>query len=70
MFFVIDLYNLIQFKYNEQVGYCKKLEERGKAIIVRPTATNMEINRFEREKNKLKVIKSNEGVKIHKYYNK
>ena len=45
-------------KYNEQLDYCKKLEERGKAMIIRPTIS-MDINRFERDKNKLKAIYKN-----------
>jgi len=45
-------------KYNEQLDYCKKLEERGKAMIIRPTIS-MDINRFERDKNKLKAIYQN-----------
>ena len=45
-------------KYNEQLDYCKKLEGSGNAIIVRPTVS-MEINRFERDKNKLRAIYQN-----------
>ena len=45
-------------KYNEQLDFCKKLEESGKAIIIRPTV-NMNINRFERDKNKLNEIYQN-----------
>lgn len=45
-------------KYNEQLDYCKELEESGKAIIIRPTIS-MDINRFERDKNKLKAIYQN-----------
>lgn len=45
-------------KYNEQLDFCKKLEEYGKAIIIRPTIS-MDINRFERDKNKLKAIYQN-----------
>lgn len=42
-------------KYNEQLDYCKKLEDSGNAIILRPTV-DMNINRFERDKIKLKNI--------------
>lgn len=45
-------------KYNEQLDLCEKLENSGKAIIIRPTV-NMNINRFERDKNKLKEIYKN-----------
>lgn len=45
-------------KYNEQLDYCKKLEEEGKAMIVRPTIS-MDIDRFERDKNKLRDIYQN-----------
>ena len=45
-------------KYNEQLDYCKELEENGKAIIIRPTIS-MNIGRFERDKNKLKAIYQN-----------
>ena len=45
-------------KYNEQLDYCKKLEENGKAMIIRPTIS-MDINRFERDKTKLKAIYQN-----------
>lgn len=45
-------------KYNEQLDFCKKLEDNRKAIIIRPTVS-MEINRFERDKNKLKAIYQN-----------
>jgi predicted patatin/cPLA2 family phospholipase len=45
-------------KYNEQLDYCKELEENGKAIIIRPTIS-MDINRFERDKSKLKAIYQN-----------
>ena len=45
-------------KYNEQLDFCKQLEENGKAIIIRPTIS-MDINRFERDKNKLKAIYQN-----------
>jgi predicted patatin/cPLA2 family phospholipase len=45
-------------KYNEQLDFCKELEESGKAIIIRPTIS-MDINRFERDKNKLKAIYQN-----------
>ena len=45
-------------KYNEQLDYCKELEENGKAIIIRPTIS-MDISRFERDKNKLKAIYQN-----------
>lgn len=60
-------------KYNEQIDYCKKLEEEGKAMIIRPTI-NMDIDRFERDKNKLRDIYQNgydlimkDKVKILKY---
>lgn len=46
------------FKYNEQLDYCNELEENGKAIIIRPTIS-MDINRFERDKSKLKAIYQN-----------
>jgi predicted patatin/cPLA2 family phospholipase len=45
-------------KYNEQLDYCKKLEDCGKAIIIRPTIS-MNINRFEKDKNKLRAIYQN-----------
>jgi predicted patatin/cPLA2 family phospholipase len=45
-------------KYNNQLDYCKKLEEEGKAMIIRPTI-NMDIDRFERDKNKLRDIYQN-----------
>lgn len=45
-------------KYNEQLDFCKKLEKTEKAIVIRPTI-NMNINRFERDKNKLKAIYEN-----------
>jgi predicted patatin/cPLA2 family phospholipase len=45
-------------KYNKQLDYCKELEENGKAIIIRPTIS-MDINRFERDKRKLKAIYQN-----------
>ncbi len=45
-------------KYNEQLDYCNELEEKGKAIIIRPTIS-MNINRFERDKSKLKAIYQN-----------
>lgn len=45
-------------KYNQQLDYCKKLEEDGKAIIIRPTIS-MDINRFERDKSKLRAIYQN-----------
>ena len=45
-------------KYNEQLDYCKELEEEGKAIIIRPSIS-MDINRFERDKSKLKSIYQN-----------
>lgn len=45
-------------KYNEQLDYCKELEESGKAIIIRPTIS-MDISRFERDKNKLRAIYKN-----------
>ncbi|AGF54164.1 putative patatin/cPLA2 family phospholipase [Clostridium saccharoperbutylacetonicum] len=45
-------------KYNEQLDFCKKLEENGEAMIIRPTV-DMNIDRFERDKNKLKAIYQN-----------
>ncbi|WP_459479966.1 patatin-like phospholipase family protein [Clostridium saccharoperbutylacetonicum] len=45
-------------KYNEQLDFCKKLEENGEAMIIRPTI-DMNIDRFERDKNKLKAIYQN-----------
>lgn len=45
-------------KYNQQLDYCKELEDNGKAIIIRPTIS-MDISRFERDKNKLKAIYQN-----------
>ena len=45
-------------KYNEQLDFCKKLEDSGKAIIIRPSIS-MDINRFERDKVKLKEIYQN-----------
>ncbi|WP_160688649.1 patatin family protein [Clostridium sp. C2-6-12] len=45
-------------KYNDQLDYCKKLEDEGKAMIIRPTV-NMDIDRFERDKNKLRDIYQN-----------
>ncbi|AQR93066.1 patatin-like phospholipase family protein [Clostridium saccharoperbutylacetonicum] len=45
-------------KYNEQLDFCKKLEENGDAMIIRPTI-DMNIDRFERDKNKLKAIYQN-----------
>lgn len=45
-------------KYNDQLDYCKKLEDEGKAMIIRPTI-NMDIDRFERDKNKLRDIYQN-----------
>nr|WP_312292319.1 patatin family protein [Clostridium chromiireducens] len=45
-------------KYNEQLDFCKKLEDSGKAIIIRPSIS-MEINRFERNKVRLKEIYQN-----------
>ncbi|MVX62734.1 patatin family protein [Clostridium chromiireducens] len=45
-------------KYNEQLDFCKKLEDSGKAIIIRPSIS-MEINRFERDKARLKEIYQN-----------
>lgn len=45
-------------KYNEQLDYCKKLEKSEKAIIIRPTIS-MDIDRFERDKSKLKAIYQN-----------
>ena len=45
-------------KYNEQLDYCKQLEDRGKALIIRPSIS-MDISRFERNKSKLKSIYQN-----------
>ena len=45
-------------KYNKQLDYCKKLEDNGEALIIRPTIS-MDMNRFERDKNKLKAIYQN-----------
>ena len=45
-------------KYNEQLDFCNKLEENGEAMIIRPTI-DMNIDRFERDKNKLKAIYKN-----------
>lgn len=45
-------------KYNEQLDFCKKLEDNGEAMIIRPTV-DMNIDRFERDKNKLKAIYQN-----------
>ncbi|WP_026886584.1 patatin-like phospholipase family protein [Clostridium beijerinckii] len=45
-------------KYNEQLDYCKELEESGKAFIIRPSIS-MDISRFERNKSKLKAIYQN-----------
>ena len=45
-------------KYNEQLDYCEELEKSGKAIIIRPTIS-MDIDRFERDKSKLKAIYKN-----------
>lgn len=45
-------------KYNEQLEFCNKLEEEGKAIIIRPTIS-MDISRFERNKDRLKDIYQN-----------
>lgn len=45
-------------KYNEQLDYCKELEESEKAIVIRPSIS-MDINRFERDKSKLKAIYQN-----------
>lgn len=45
-------------KYNEQLDFCKELEDNGKAIVIRPTIS-MDINRFERDKNKLREIYQN-----------
>lgn len=45
-------------QYNKQLDYCKKLEESGNAIIIRPTV-DMNIARFERDKVKLKRIYEN-----------
>lgn len=45
-------------KYNQQIDFCKQLEDNGKAVVIRPTIS-MDINRFERDKNKLKAIYEN-----------
>lgn len=45
-------------QYNNQLDYCKELEENNKAIIIRPTI-KMDVGRFERNKNKLKAIYQN-----------
>jgi predicted patatin/cPLA2 family phospholipase len=45
-------------KYNEQLDYCIELEKSGKALIIRPSI-NMDINRFEKNKIKLKAIYQN-----------
>jgi Predicted esterase of the alpha-beta hydrolase superfamily len=45
-------------KYNEQLDFCKKLEKSGNAMIIRPTIS-MDINRFERDKSKLRGIYQN-----------
>lgn len=45
-------------EYNEQVKFCKELEKKGEAIIIRPTI-KMDISRFERNKEKLKAIYKN-----------
>lgn len=45
-------------EYNEEVEFCNKLENEGKAIIFRPTVP-MNIGRFERDKVKLRNIYDN-----------
>ncbi|MDK2829383.1 MAG: hypothetical protein PWP67_2203, partial [Clostridium butyricum] len=45
-------------KYNEQLDYCRELEDAGKALIIRPTIS-MDISRFERDKGKLRAIYEN-----------
>ncbi|AOR22509.1 patatin-like phospholipase family protein [Clostridium taeniosporum] len=53
-------------QYNNQLDYCKELENKNEAIIIRPTI-EMNIGRFERDKNKLKEIYNNgynETIKI------
>lgn len=45
-------------KYNEQLDYCNELEASGKAMIIRPSIS-MNINRFERDINKLRAIYQN-----------
>lgn len=53
-----DVLNNRYIEYNEQVKLCEKLEEKGDAIIIRPTI-NMDISRFKRNKEKLKIIYQN-----------
>lgn len=45
-------------EYNKQLDYCEKLEKDGNAIIIRPTV-DMNIGRFEKDKEKLKRIYNN-----------
>lgn len=45
-------------EYNKQLDYCKKLEDEGKAIVIRPTI-EMDVGRFEKDREKLKAIYKN-----------
>ncbi|MDR5586247.1 MULTISPECIES: patatin family protein [Clostridium] len=44
--------------YNAQLDYCKELENKNEAIVIRPTI-RMDVGRFERNKDKLKAIYNN-----------
>ncbi len=41
--------------YNKELEYCKKLEEEGKAVILRPTE-EVQINSFEKDLDKMEII--------------
>ena len=41
--------------YNEQVKYCKKLEEEGKAVILRPSE-EVQIDSFEKDLDKMERV--------------
>lgn len=45
-------------EYNVQLDYCKELENKKEAIVIRPTI-RMDVGRFERNKDKLKAIYNN-----------
>ncbi|SFC42826.1 patatin-like phospholipase family protein [Clostridium uliginosum] len=44
--------------YNKQLDYCKELEDKGQALVIRPTV-DMNIGRFERDRLRLKEIYDN-----------
>lgn len=45
-------------EYNSQIDYCKELESKNEAIVIRPTI-EMNVGRFEKNKDKLKEIYNN-----------